>query len=127
MSSYHKVPWRTGRKVFRTIYATQDDRQARDSDPLIGVMDTPAAAREAVAAHNARLSIESSRQSVYDFDKTAELARAAFALQELRYLAWTALKAWDNMSLRKAQQNGPTGVAMEALRANLPTMTGSEG
>lgn len=53
-------------------------------------------------------------------DKVAELARAAFALQELRYLAWTALKAWDNMSLRRAQQTGTTGAAMEAMRAALP-------
>ena len=53
------------------------------------------------------------------FQKTEELAQAAFALQELRYLAWEALKAWDNTSLRKAQRTGKAGQAMEALRAGL--------
>lgn len=56
-----------------------------------------------------------------EFRKTEELAQAAFALQELRYLAWTALKGWDAMSLRKAQRTGPTAAAMEALRVALPT------
>ncbi len=55
-----------------------------------------------------------------EFRKTEELARAAFALQELRYRAWTALKHWDNMVLRKAQRTGPTAAAMEAMRAALP-------
>jgi hypothetical protein len=53
--------WRTGRKVGRTIYA-QPGAEPSDEDLLIGVMDTPALAREAVEAHNearlARLSAE---------------------------------------------------------------------
>lgn len=46
--------WRTGRKVGRTIYAIQEpeDRTDRNRDPLIGVMDTPELATEAVRAHN---------------------------------------------------------------------------
>ena len=49
------LPWRTGRRVGRTIYA-QAGPEASDDDPLIGVMDTPELAAEAVDAHNARRS-----------------------------------------------------------------------
>lgn len=44
--------WRTGRKVGRTLYAQQGDRP-HDSDPLIGVMDTPELAERVVMAVNA--------------------------------------------------------------------------
>jgi hypothetical protein len=44
-------PWRTGRKVGRTIYARLG-REPSDDDVLIGVMDTPELAAAAVAAHN---------------------------------------------------------------------------
>ena len=54
------------------------------------------------------------------FRKTEELAKTALALQELRYLAWTALKAFDGVSLRKAQHAALDG-PMEAMRAVLPT------
>jgi hypothetical protein len=47
-------PWRTGRKVGRTIYAQLGPEPA-DGDPLIGVMDTPELAAAAVAAHNGGL------------------------------------------------------------------------
>lgn len=47
--------WRAGRKVGRTIYAMRG--YDRDADVLIGVMDTPALAANAVAAHNARLEL----------------------------------------------------------------------
>lgn len=45
-------PWRVGRSVGRTIYAMAGE-QGSDADPLIGVMDTPELAAEAVRAHNA--------------------------------------------------------------------------
>lgn len=48
------LPWRTGRKVGRTIYA-QVGETASDKDPLIGVMDTCALAYEAVCCHNTAL------------------------------------------------------------------------
>jgi hypothetical protein len=48
---YLRSPWRTGRKVGRTIYA-QLEASAHDDDPLIGVMDSPALAEAAVRAHN---------------------------------------------------------------------------
>ncbi len=51
-----KVEWRVGRKVGRTIYAQPND-EPRDSDPLIGVMDTPELAQAAVDGHNARLAL----------------------------------------------------------------------
>lgn len=44
--------WRVGRKVGRTIYL-QRGPEPTDDDPLIGVMDTPELARQAVAAVNA--------------------------------------------------------------------------
>jgi hypothetical protein len=50
----YRVPWRTGRKVGRTIYA-QFGTEPGDSDSLIGVMDTPELAAEAVRSHNAAL------------------------------------------------------------------------
>lgn len=46
-----RVPWRVGRKVGRTIYACPFDPPS-DSDPLIGLMDTPELAEYAVRAHN---------------------------------------------------------------------------
>jgi hypothetical protein len=45
------LQWRVGRHIGRTIYAVSDD--APDGDGvLIGVMDTPELAAEAVQAHN---------------------------------------------------------------------------
>jgi 6-pyruvoyltetrahydropterin/6-carboxytetrahydropterin synthase len=49
------LPWRTGRRVGRTIYA-QAGPEPSDDDLLIGVMDTPELAAEAVDAHNAHRS-----------------------------------------------------------------------
>jgi ATP-dependent Clp protease ATP-binding subunit ClpC len=43
--------WRTGRRMGRTIHA-QHGAKPSDSDPLIGIMDTPGLAAEACAAHN---------------------------------------------------------------------------
>lgn len=44
--------WRVGMKVGRTIYEQQGDEPS-ESDPLIGLMDTPELAAQAVAAVNA--------------------------------------------------------------------------
>lgn len=44
--------WRAGRKVGRTIYAQMDDEPS-DTDPLIGVMDTPELAALVVRSVNA--------------------------------------------------------------------------
>jgi hypothetical protein len=49
--SNDRLPWRTGRKVGRTIYQ-QVRPEPSDDDVLIGVMDTPAQAAEAVHARN---------------------------------------------------------------------------
>lgn len=46
------LPWRTGRKVGRTIYA-QVRIEPSDGDVLIGMMDSRELASEAVEAHNA--------------------------------------------------------------------------
>lgn len=54
MTECEKLYWRVGRKVGRTIYAVIDQDNP-EGDPLIGVMDTPALAHEAVATHNAVL------------------------------------------------------------------------
>ena len=46
------APWRTGRKVGRTIYR-QTGPTPSDTDPLIGIMDTPEDAKRVVDAVNA--------------------------------------------------------------------------
>lgn len=43
--------WRTGRKLGRTVYA-QAGTEPADDDVLLGLMDTPALARETCEAHN---------------------------------------------------------------------------
>ena len=58
--------WRTGRKVGRTIYAVVREWSTykelpENQHPLIGVMDTPELAAEAVRAHNLDIDIRSSR------------------------------------------------------------------
>ena len=55
VNQFSRSPWRVGRKVGRTIYAVASPGHPSDDDPLIGVMDTPALAAEAVEAHNAML------------------------------------------------------------------------
>lgn len=47
--------WRPGRRVGRTIYA-QPGPEPADTDPLIGVMDTPELAQAAVDGHNAAVT-----------------------------------------------------------------------
>ena len=47
------LPWRTGRKTGRVLYA-QLGEEASGDDPVIGIMDTPELAREAAVAHNER-------------------------------------------------------------------------
>jgi transcriptional regulator with XRE-family HTH domain len=49
-----RVPWRPVRHVGRTVYAVTSPEASRE-DVLIGVMDTPGLADEAVRAHNAAL------------------------------------------------------------------------
>lgn len=50
-----KVPWRVGKSVGRTIYACPPGSSYRDGEELIGMMDTPLLAEEAVASHNANI------------------------------------------------------------------------
>lgn len=54
MPAYQDFPWRVGRSVGRTIYAVRGPAASKN-DALIGVMDTPHLAQEAVDAHNARI------------------------------------------------------------------------
>jgi hypothetical protein len=54
MEAPNWLRWRVGRKVGRTIYAMVGDNPS-DDDHLIGTMDTPRLAEEAVTAHNATL------------------------------------------------------------------------
>lgn len=51
-----EAPWRTGRRVGRTIYVDDGNPDPNDGSKLIGVMDTPELAAEAVEAHNRRVS-----------------------------------------------------------------------
>lgn len=48
-------PWRTGTSVGRTIYGCPPGASHRNGEVLIGLMDTPELAREAVAAHNSHV------------------------------------------------------------------------
>jgi hypothetical protein len=57
--SNDRLPWRVGRKVGRTIYQ-QVGPEPSDDDVLIGFMDTPELAWQAVAAHNFRIGIGAS-------------------------------------------------------------------
>lgn len=52
--------WRVGRKVGRTIYA-MEGREPTDDDTLIGMMDTPVLAAEAVRTHNIDVDFRASR------------------------------------------------------------------
>lgn len=45
------LPWRTGRKLGRTVYAMLGP-EASDSDPVLGMMDSRELAAEVVATHN---------------------------------------------------------------------------
>ena len=54
VDQYLTMRWRCGRHVGRTLYAMPGPEPS-DSDPLIGVMDTPELAARAVADHNAGL------------------------------------------------------------------------
>lgn len=49
-----QLPWRQGRRVGRTIYTVVGE-EADGGGWLIGIMDTPALAREACDAHNIHL------------------------------------------------------------------------
>jgi hypothetical protein len=54
MPAHQDFPWRVGRSVGRTIYAVRGPAATKE-DVLIGVMDTPHLAREAVDCHNQRI------------------------------------------------------------------------
>jgi predicted transcriptional regulator len=54
-----------------------------------------------------------------EMELTDRLAEVAVALQELRYHVWVAIRAYDRVSLRKAQHRALDG-PMEALRMGLP-------
>ena len=45
--------WRTGKSVGRTIYACPPGSTYRNGEILIGMMDSPEIAQDAVDAHNA--------------------------------------------------------------------------
>ena len=49
-------PWRVGRRKLRTIYAVVGDD--RESDVLIGLLDTPELAAACVRGHNRMLGLD---------------------------------------------------------------------
>jgi hypothetical protein len=63
-SEYAAAQWRTGRTVGRTIYAMRGSAPS-DTDPLIGVMDTPELARVAVSDHNIQVNYFNERNGVW--------------------------------------------------------------
>lgn len=69
-------PWRVGRRVGRTIYMILGNEPS-DHDVLIGVMDSPEIADEAVVAHNMRLGArrankEAAERAVQFHDPTSK-------------------------------------------------------
>jgi hypothetical protein len=54
IADYVALPWRVGRRVGRTIYVDAGEPDPNDGSLLIGVMDSPELAAEAVEAHNQR-------------------------------------------------------------------------
>ena len=82
--------WRVGRKVGRTIYDQKGPRP-HDKDELIGMMDTPELAREAVAAVNGESEVREAlaelvrlkdgpRDEAYERDKPLAWERARIVL-----------------------------------------------
>lgn len=73
MTDLTSVKWRTGRSLGRTVYARTggDDWKA---DTVIGMMDTPEIAAEAVNAHNAMLDelLAADKAAVADDDLECE-------------------------------------------------------
>lgn len=63
--------WRAGRKVGRTIYATNE--KSSDTDPLIGVMDTKELAASVVEAHNLLLVRKDLAETAADLEAKATL------------------------------------------------------
>lgn len=55
MTDLASLPWRTGRKLGRTVYA-RTGGEDWEADTVIGMMDTAELAEEACAAHNAGLA-----------------------------------------------------------------------
>lgn len=89
----HPLPWRTGRKVGRTIYDAQDE--------LIGVMDTPELADRVVQAVN---GLGTAKQADEEPAVLAESARQSASLLygrindtprevQVREITWSLL-AW---------------------------------
>lgn len=78
MTDLATVPWRIGRKVGRTIYAVVGPD--RDSDELIGVMDTRELAAEAVEAHNERVHPRMWPSETADADHEDEATKEGIVL-----------------------------------------------
>lgn len=78
-----RVPWRVGRKVHRTIYASPFPDRPSDHDPLIGMMDTPELAEYAVRAHNEEVERRELKRdnSVLRTERDAAIASATMELR----------------------------------------------
>ncbi len=109
--------WRTGRKVGRTIYVQQGDAPS-DSDPLIGVMDTPELAAEAVEA------VSGKRGAARD----ALLALAAdFDARSMAGAGWdkNSSTAWGDAAdlAREHAQGGPGAPSTTSPAQEDPDLT----
>jgi len=78
VTTYDQLPWRTGRKVGRTIYA-QVGPQPSDADVLIGLMDTPLYAELTCRDHNAALPPPVGWPHPLPLDQMAASPRKVFA------------------------------------------------
>lgn len=56
MPDVRRLPWRVGRKLYRTVYAQVGDEPS-DDDVFIGIFDEPEIAEIAVVQHNTCLDL----------------------------------------------------------------------
>lgn|SRR5262245_33040231 len=87
---------RVGRRVGRTIYV-QLGPQPSDSDPLIGVMDTPALAAAVVAAVNASVDDE---PDYWSWEQFRALVHEAFLLRQYGERALGGKETWRDWEVR---------------------------
>lgn len=84
------APWRTGRKLGRTLYQRTYTDAPSDDDKFLGIMDTPELAQQVVAAVNA---LHEREHGGYD-PRTEVEAHAGGDLEQL-------IAAWEDDQVRR--------------------------
>jgi len=81
-TTYADRPWRTGRKLNRTIYAVEEGSEDRSVDHLLGMLDSWLIVRHVVDLHNADLERRRSSSSSTDSVNLRELAEWLVSLDD---------------------------------------------